>query len=162
MLQLGLEGNLKKRSPHTWSCNASRTHKKITLGGLNLVCIWASALKCSLNGNRGAESLSEHINDRNTDPLSQIPTWRGTFQVVVKVDPSCTCIQAVGQRRRCCWEHRYRYIGCTELIKGRGPLSKAMDTRTGIFNNAVLVSEAEYGWRLDFLHFYPTAKELLI
>lgn len=44
----------------------------------------------------------------------------------------------------------------TELIKGRGSLNKAMDIRAGIFNNAVLVSEAEYGEWLDFLYFTHT------
>lgn len=42
----------------------------------------------------------------------------------------------------------------TELIKGRRSLNKAMDTRTGIFNNGVLVSEAEYGQWLDFVFYF--------
>lgn len=100
----GTRRQFKNQMPSHLELHWSRTHKNITLGGLNLVWIRASAAKLWFKGNREAESFSEHINNWSTGHISQIPSWRRTFQILVKVSASCTCIHVVGQRKWCCWE----------------------------------------------------------
>lgn len=80
----------------------------------------------------------------NTDPLSQISARRGTSQIVVKVALPVLAFRW-SDKEDAVENHLYCNIGSMDLIKGRASLSKAMGMRTGIFNNAVLVSEAAYG-----------------
>lgn len=116
---LGTRRQVKKQVPSHLELHWSRTYENITLGGLNLVWIWASAAELWLNGNRGAESLLEDISYGNTGRISQIPAERELLKFLSRYPTTSTCIQVGGQRKRCCWEPSLLLHCLYEANKGK-------------------------------------------